>query len=59
LDSGVWLAAQDRRDPFHEPAAALLARSSNAAALDLTLYEVATSRWCPGALRRPLAIFST
>lgn len=41
MDSGVWLAAQDRKDPFHEPAGALLAGSSGAAALDLTLYEVA------------------
>lgn len=50
LDSGVWLAARDADDPFHEPAAALVGPRAPepAAALDLTLYEVgnvATVRW--------------
>jgi predicted nucleic acid-binding protein len=50
LDAGVWLAARDADDRFHEPAAALVAGggAGRAAALDLTLYEVAnvaTVRW--------------
>ena len=50
LDSGVWLAARDADDPFHEPAAALVGPKApeRAAALDLTLYEVgnvAAVRW--------------
>lgn len=51
LDSGVWLAARDGDDRFHEPAVRLLAEASapgRVAALDLTLYEtanVATVRW--------------
>jgi predicted nucleic acid-binding protein len=50
LDSGVWLAARDADDPFHEPAKVLVGprAPARAAALDLTLYEVgnvATVRW--------------
>lgn len=50
LDSGVWLAARDADDQFHEPAAALVGPKARerAAALDLTLYEVgnvAGVRW--------------
>lgn len=51
LDSGVWLAARDRDDPFHEASVTLLdaaVERPNVAALDLSLYEVAnvaTVRW--------------
>ncbi len=46
LDASVWLAAFDRDDLYHEPAQAILRASAEGsiglAALDLTLYEVAT-----------------
>jgi len=42
LDAGVWIAAKDDRDRFSEPARQLvLGTDRAAAALDLTLYEVA------------------
>jgi predicted nucleic acid-binding protein len=51
LDAGVWLAAVDDRDPFHDAARALVAVGPDErelAALDLTLFEVANvavKRW--------------
>lgn len=55
LDSGVWLAAMDDSDRFHGSSAELVrgaVAGRSAAALDLTLYEVAnvaTVRWkAPG-----------
>ena len=41
LDAGVWLAARDRDDRFHEDARSLIGGHAPLAALDLTLYEVA------------------
>lgn len=48
LDAGVWLAAADCEDRFHQPSRELLAAGSEPAALDLTVYEVANvavHRW--------------
>lgn len=42
LDAGVWIAAVDPDDRYHAPSRSLVAASTApAAALDLTLYEVA------------------
>lgn len=42
LDAGVWIAAVDPEDPYHTSSRSLvLASTGPAAALDLTLYEVA------------------
>lgn len=47
-DSGVWLAAFDRDDRFHDAANGFFtaARAGDVAALDLTLYEVANVAVC-------------
>lgn len=49
LDASVWLASIDRDDPFHEASAGLIrAADGELAALDLTIYEVASvaaRRW--------------
>lgn len=52
FDSGVFLAARDRDDPFHQPSRDLIAATVDVGrprfALDLTLLEVvnvATVRW--------------
>jgi len=42
LDAGVWIAAKDSRDPYADAARRLIFDTDRpAAALDLTLYEVA------------------
>ena len=42
LDAGIWIAAKDGRDPYTEAARRLIFDTDRpAAALDLTLYEVA------------------
>ncbi|MGI9021374.1 MAG: PIN domain-containing protein [Solirubrobacterales bacterium] len=57
LDAGVWLAARDRDDRFHEDARALIGGGTPLTALDLTLYEVANVaavRWRSAAKARRL-----
>ncbi len=60
LDAGVWLAARDADDRFHEESRALIAAGGALGALDLTLYEVAnvaTKRWrSPAEAKRLVAL---
>lgn len=43
LDAGIWAAAVNPREPFHDSADALIRSPESLAALDLTLYEVANT----------------
>jgi predicted nucleic acid-binding protein len=46
LDAGVWIAAVDPEDRYHAASRLLALASTPAAALDLTLYEVANVLGC-------------
>lgn len=60
LDASVWLASVDQDDRFHEAAAGLIrAADGELAALDLTIYEVASvaaRRWADAERGRSLCL---